>query len=37
MHYDFDTVVDRANAPYSYAAKWSSKGMMVEMMKKMMR
>lgn len=36
MHYDFDTVVDRANAPYSYAAKWSSKGMMVEMMKKMM-
>lgn len=36
MHYDFDTVVDRANAPYSYAAKWQNKGMMVEMMKKVM-
>ncbi len=34
MRYDFDTVVDRANAPYSYAAKWASKGPMAEMLMK---
>ncbi len=34
MRYDFDTVVDRAHAPYSYAAKWQSKGPMAEMLKK---
>ena len=35
MKYDFETIVDRAHAPYSYSAKWADRGFMAEMMAKM--
>lgn len=35
MKYDFEQIVDRMHAPYSYSAKWNSEGMMADRMKKM--
>ena len=35
MKYDFDSIIDRAHAPYSYSAKWMDEGVMAEMMRKM--
>lgn len=36
MHYDFDKVIDRTNAPYSYSLKWMTKGPAAEIMSGMM-
>ncbi len=35
MRYDFDTVVDRSNDPYSYSIKWRNKGVAGEMIKQL--
>ncbi len=35
MRYDFDKVIDRTNAPYSYSLKWMNKGPAAEALKEM--
>lgn len=39
MRYDFDTVIDRENSPYSYSLKWvgEGKGRLTDLMKTMMK